>query len=282
MKEITARIHSRESAGAVDGPGLRYVIFFQGCPLRCKFCHNPDTWDTKGGEEVTVGELLKSIIEYKSFMKFSNGGVTASGGEPLLQKKFLIELFKLLKQEGIHTTIDTSGFVNIDDELDELLDLTDLVMLDIKHLDPQEHLELTGVENEKILRFLDHLRDKGVKTWIRWVVLAGLNDSEEYARGFRKFIKGDDDVNSEGVSEKFKREIEEIEQAFLGNICKERWDDDEFKKTIQGYDNVEKIELLPYHEMGKYKWEAMGMEYKLGEDMVPRKEVMDKINTILN
>ncbi len=189
FKYITTNIHSIETGGAVDGPGIRYVLFLQGCPLRCKYCHNPDTWEIKGGERKSVSEIYKDAVSYKAFMNFSGGGFTATGGEPLLHKKFLIPLFKLLKSQNIHTNIDTSGYTNIDADLDELLDYTDLVMLDIKHLDTREHKNLTKVDNFKTLEFLKHLAQKDINTWVRYVVVAGFNDSLEYAKEFAEFIK---------------------------------------------------------------------------------------------
>lgn len=233
LTELKARVHSRESAGTVDGPGLRYVVFMQGCPLRCKFCHNPDTWDVKGGTETSVGELLADIVKYKTFMDFSGGGVTISGGEPLLHKKFVTALFFKLKQKGIHTAIDTSGYTNIDEALDTLLDYTDLVMLDLKQLEPDAHEKLTGVNNARIIKFLEHLKEKKKKVWIRYVVLPGSNDSKEYAEGFADFVKQ--------------------------------------------FDNVELVELLPYHEMGKYKWEQLGLKYELDHISSPSKEKMKEI-----
>lgn len=187
--DITARVHSQVSAGAVDGPGIRYVVFLQGCPLRCKFCHNPDTWNVTGGEDMSVRELLDNVMKYKTFMQFSGGGVTVSGGEPLLQKKFLQELFAELKLKGIHTAVDTSGYIRIDEDLDKVLDVTDLVLLDLKQIDDDAHKELTGVHNLLIKEFLNHLQKRNIKVWIRYVVLAGINDSAEYAERYAEFVK---------------------------------------------------------------------------------------------
>ena len=237
LEYITTKIHSKETAGMVDGPGLRYVLFMQGCPLRCKFCHNPDSWKMDDGKLVNVSEIFKEIISYKSFMKFSNGGVTASGGEPLLHKKFLATLFHLLKDEGIHTAIDTSGYTMIDDELNSLLDYTDLVLLDVKHLKSNKHAELTKVTNIRTLELLDHLQSRKINTWVRWVVLPGFNDSLEYAEEFASFISK--------------------------------------------YNNVELVELLPYHEVGKYKWEEMKMKYELDDVSPPTAESMQNIEDIL-
>ncbi|MDR1693864.1 MAG: pyruvate formate lyase-activating protein [Lactobacillaceae bacterium] len=235
--DITARVHSQESAGAVDGPGLRYVIFLQGCPLRCKFCHNPDTWNIKGGEELSVRDLVNNVMKYKAFMQFSGGGVTVTGGEPLLQKKFIYELFSELKYKGVHTAIDTSGYTKIDDDLDKVLSVTDLVLLDLKHLNPKAHADLTGVGNDLVFEFLKLLHQKKIRTWIRYVVLAGINDSAVYAENFAKFIKE--------------------------------------------FDNVELVELLPYHEMGTDKWSQLGLKYQLSKENIPSREKLKEIADIL-
>lgn len=177
---IKGHIHSTESFGTVDGPGVRFVVFFQGCPLRCKYCHNPDTWAFDGGKEMTAEELLKEYDSYKEFLK--TGGITATGGEPLAQPEFLAELFSLAKSKGIHTCLDTSaGVYNPDshEAIDNALKFTDLVMLDIKHIDDSAHRELTGVGNANILAFAEHLRDLGIPVWIRHVVVPGITDSHD-------------------------------------------------------------------------------------------------------
>ncbi|MDE7104790.1 MAG: pyruvate formate lyase-activating protein [Ruminococcus sp.] len=171
-------IHSTESFGTVDGPGVRFVVFFQGCPIRCKYCHNPDTWEFKKGREATAGEIMKEYNSYKEFLK--SGGITATGGEPLAQPEFLAELFSLAKQNNIHTCLDTSGAVyNPDnhDKIDEVLKYTDLVMLDIKHINSDEHKKLTGVGNENILEFALHLKEQNIPVWIRHVVVPNITDS---------------------------------------------------------------------------------------------------------
>ena len=153
MKNITAKIHSFESFGTVDGPGIRFVIFMQGCFLQCKYCHNRDTWDRNCGEEYKLRDVLKKINSSKTFIEASGGGVTVSGGEPLLQAKFILELFKELKKENIHTAIDTAGSVKIDETIKELLKFTDLVLLDIKHIDNDKCINLTGHSSENTLNF---------------------------------------------------------------------------------------------------------------------------------
>lgn len=177
---MTGRIHSTESFGTVDGPGIRFVVFFQGCPLRCKYCHNPDTWDFSGGKETTAEELMKEYDSYKEFLK--TGGITATGGEPLAQPEFLAELFALAKSKGVHTCLDTSAGVYDPahhEKIDEVLKYTDLVMLDIKHIDNGCHKELTGKGNRNILAFAEHIRDLGISVWIRHVVVPGITDKYE-------------------------------------------------------------------------------------------------------
>ncbi|MGI8317019.1 pyruvate formate-lyase-activating protein [Halobacillus mangrovi] len=239
---MKGRIHSVETCGTVDGPGLRYVIFLQGCVLRCQFCHNPDTWKINKGEEKTVKELVDDIKDYIPYFQASNGGVTVSGGEPLIQIEFLIELFRELKALGIHTTIDTSGgcyrrsphFLK---HLDELIEVTDLVLLDIKHIDNIKHKELTGLPNGHILDFASYLSDKHVPVWIRHVLVPTISDYDKYLYPLAQFIK-----------------------------------------TLS---NVEKIEVLPYHQLGVYKWHNLGLEYKLEHVSPPTEErVQNAINIL--
>ena len=177
---MTGRIHSTDSFGTVDGPGVRFVVFFQGCPLRCQYCHNPDTWDFDGGREVTAEELMREYDSYKEFL--TSGGITATGGEPLAQPEFLAELFRLAKSKGVHTCLDTSAGVWSPEnsaKIDEVLRFTDLVMLDIKHIDNEQHKALTGIGNTNILRFAEHLRDLDIPVWIRHVVVPGITDSHD-------------------------------------------------------------------------------------------------------
>lgn len=230
---MIGRIHSIVSLSTVDGPGMRYVVFMQGCHLRCKFCHNPDTWDTSAGEELTVDDLVQKIIRAKPYIK--NGGVTFSGGEPLLQAEYLLKVCKKLKKENIHIAIDTAGNINIDDSfVSELLDLVDLVLLDIKHIDAAEHKKLVGVDNSKILKFAAYLSQvKQKKMWIRMVYLPGITDNEEALKRTKEFIK------------KLK--------------------------------TVEKVEILPYHDMGIYKWKELGIPYELGHIKVPSQNNCDEI-----
>ncbi len=217
---MTGRIHSTDSFGTVDGPGVRFVVFFQGCPLRCQYCHNPDTWDFDGGREVTAEELMREYDSYKEFL--TSGGITATGGEPLAQPEFLAELFRLAKSKGVHTCLDTSAGVwspESSAKIDEVLRFTDLVMLDIKHIDNEQHKALTGIGNTNILRFAEHLRDLDIPVWIRHVVVPGITDSHD---------------------ELFR----------LG----------EFLSTLK---NLKALDVLPYHDMAKPKYERLGIAYPL-------------------
>ena len=180
---MNAYIHSTESFGAVDGPGVRFVIFFQGCPMRCQYCHNPDTWDRQSGDVRDAASLIEEYEHNRPFYK--NGGITVTGGEPLLQIDFLLELFRLAKEKDIHTCIDTSGVTyhpgdsSYNRKLDALMDVTDLVMLDIKHIDPEGHKDLTGQPNDGILAFARYLAAKRVPVWIRHVVVPGITDDPD-------------------------------------------------------------------------------------------------------
>lgn len=185
--DVKGRVHSIETMGTVDGPGIRYVVFMQGCPLRCKYCHNRDTWDMSHGRIMSVDELMQDIKKYKNFMKYSGGGVTLTGGEPTLQWRFVVELFRRCKTEGIHTALDTSGFVDIE-RADTFLPYTDLVLLDIKEIDPVRHAELTGVSNDKTLAFAQHLSELHIPTWIRYVLVPGYTDDPDDIRALGRFI----------------------------------------------------------------------------------------------
>ena len=222
---MIGRIHSTESFGTVDGPGIRFVVFMQGCPMRCLYCHNPDTWDTSGGTERTADDLLREYDGVKEFLK--NGGITVTGGEPLLQLGFVTELFEKAKARGIHTCLDTSG-VCFDPESKErvqkfvqLCKVTDLVMLDIKHINDESHRRLTGHPNRNILAFAEFLREQGVTLWVRHVVVPGLNDDEKSLHDLGRFLS------------KLR--------------------------------NLKALDVLPYHTMGKIKYEQLGLEYPLGD-----------------
>ena len=236
-RSLYGRIHSIESFGTVDGPGIRFVIFMQGCMLKCKYCHNRDTWDICGGTLISSDELLDKIERYKSYILPSGGGVTVSGGEPLLQPKFLITLFKELRNRNIPTAIDTSGMVNITDDIKELLSLTDLVLLDIKHINDKKSKELVGFSNKKELEFAKYLSDNNIPVWIRQVIIPGITDNE-------------DDLI-------------------------------ELKKFINYLQNVQKVELMPYHELGKFKWENLGFKYELEDVPSATTEDIERAKRIL-
>ncbi len=187
--ELQGNIHSIESCGTVDGPGIRFVVFFQGCPMRCQYCHNPDSWDFNVNKKMTVDEILARYDGVKEFLK--NGGLTATGGEPMAQLPFLVELFKKAKAKNIHTTLDTSGVtfdINNTKIVDELLKYTDLVMLDIKHIDNNVHIKLTGHPNVNILNFAKYLSDKKIPVWIRHVVVPGITYNKAYLKKLGEFL----------------------------------------------------------------------------------------------
>ena len=216
-------IHSIETCGTVDGPGLRYVIFLQGCPMRCQYCHNPDTWEPGKGDQMTVDEVLKSFYNNTAF--YRNGGVTVTGGEPMMQMDFLIELFTKLRADGVHTCLDSSGIMfrpeNQDfmEKMEKLAAVTNLVMLDIKHIDDEKHKVLTSHSNKNILAFAKYLDEKNIPIWIRHVIVPGITLYRDY-----------------------------LER--LG----------EFMSTLN---NVKALDVLPYHSMGKVKYENLKMDYPL-------------------
>ena len=232
-----AKVHSIESFGTVDGPGIRFVLFLQGCHLKCKYCHNRDTWNMNGGSYISLDSIFEKIMRYKNYI-YPNGGVTVTGGEPLLQPKFLIELFKKLKKEKIHTCIDTSGMVNLTDDIKTLLSLTDLVLLDIKHIDPIKCKELVGFSNELEIKFANYLSDNNIPMWIRQVLIPSLTDDKH-------------------------------------DLLK-------LKNFIHSLKSVEKVEILPYHNLGEFKWHELGLKYDLenippatDEDVKRAKEILD-------
>jgi pyruvate formate lyase activating enzyme len=186
---IKGRIHSIESMGLVDGPGIRTVVFIQGCKLRCAYCHNPDTWNLNCGTEVTPEELMKKILRFKPYFTRSGGGVTFSGGDPLVQPEFLLEMLKLCKANGIHTTIDTAGYG--DGNYDEILKYTDLVLLDIKHIDSDGYVVLTGRDTKDVNLFLDALRRSNTKVWVRHVVVPGYTDTKDHMEKIANIINGE-------------------------------------------------------------------------------------------
>ena len=183
---LKGKIHSIESMGLVDGPGIRVVVFFQGCKLRCAYCHNPDTWKLSGGMEMTAGEIVQKIVRFKPYFDRSGGGVTFSGGDPLIQPEFLLQCLKLCKLNGIHTAIDTSGFGNGD--YAEILEYTDLVLLDIKHTSSQGYVSLTGKDTLGVNLFLDALRKSKSRVWVTHVVVPGITDSVEHITKLSKLL----------------------------------------------------------------------------------------------
>jgi pyruvate formate lyase activating enzyme len=187
---VKGRIHSFESCGTVDGPGIRFIIFLQGCLMRCQYCHNRDTWDLHEGKEVTVEEIINEAKSYRHFMKASGGGVTCSGGESMLQPEFVRDFFRAAQAEGIHTCLDTNGYIRKHSEvIDEVLEASDLVMLDLKQLDDSIHQDLAGVSNKRVLDFARYLQKIDQKTWIRYVIVPGFTDDEKSARELGEFIK---------------------------------------------------------------------------------------------
>lgn len=188
-EEILGNIHSIESCGTVDGPGIRFVVFMQGCPMRCKYCHNPDSWSTSVNKLMSISDIFN---KYESLKEFCKGGITVTGGEPLLQMDFVTELFKEAKKRGIHTALDTSGITfkpENTEKIDKLLDFTDLVLLDIKHINDDEHKKLTGHSNKNILSFAKYLSDKGIPIWLRHVVVPEITFKEEYLKELGSFMK---------------------------------------------------------------------------------------------
>lgn len=230
---MIGKIHSIETLGLLDGPGIRIVVFMQGCPLRCIFCHNPDTWNKEGGTSFTPEELVNFILKYKSYFE-NNGGVTFSGGEPLLQKEFLLETLKLCKNNGIHTCIDTAGSIT---DCEEILKYTDLVIFDIKAITKEKYKTITNCNIDNSLKFLELCQKMNKKLWLRQVIIPGFNDNKEYIEELAKFIK-----------------------------------------TIN---NVEKVELLPYHTKAIYKYKELNLEYKLLDTPAMDVKLCESLNEYL-
>ncbi|MCH5185024.1 MAG: pyruvate formate lyase-activating protein [Oscillospiraceae bacterium] len=234
-------VHSTESFGTVDGPGIRLVVFMQGCPMRCLYCHNPDTWEPNIGDKVSVEKILEDYESYRPFLK--DGGITVTGGEPLLQIDFVLELFKRAREREIHTCIDTSGITYNPDnkeygeKLDELMKYTNLVMLDIKHIDPEEHIKLTGQKNDRILEFAKYLDKKHIPLWIRHVVVPGITMNDEYLYKLGEFTGG--------------------------------------------LSNLKALDVIPYHDMGKAKYKNLGIPYPLGNTPPADKEDAQKAKAVI-
>lgn len=231
----SGRIHSVETCGTVDGPGVRFIIFTQGCLLRCQYCHNPDSRDLHSGTEVTVDSLVAEIQKYRSYMNASGGGLTITGGEPLLQPEFVGEIFRRCQELKIHTALDTSGYPKFE-QAKEVLKYVDLVLLDIKSFDPKIYHDVTHVELEPTLRFARYLNEIKKPTWVRFVLVPNLTDAPHNVEGLAQFVAG--------------------------------------------LDCVEKVELLPFHQMGKYKWEQMGLNYPLKDTEPPTDEKIAEVRGI--
>ena len=222
---MKGNIHSLTSYSTLDGPGIRYVVFMQGCNLRCKYCHNPDTWNLNIGDKIEECELIDKILRCKEYLNSSGGGVTFSGGEPLLQMKFLLSICSKLKENNINIAIDTSGNIDITEDLKLLLEYVDLILLDIKELDREKHFKLTGQYNDRIIIFLNYLKSINKPIWIRNVYVPGITNPLD--------------------------------------LCNE---------NLKSIKNIQKVEILPYHELGKYKWEELGLKYELKDILIPTKK----------
>ena len=231
--KIQGRVHSIESFGAVDGPGIRFVIFLQGCTLQCKFCHNPDSWDFAYGKKMDVDFIIEQILSYRNFIK--NGGVTISGGEPMMQPEFVKAILDRCREHGVHTAIDTSGAVALN-RCQEVIDAADMLLLDIKDIDSDDCRKLTGMGNENAFAVLDYCESIHKPIWIRHVVVPTLTL---------------------------------------------HWDKlERLANKLSQYSCIQKIELLPFHKMGEYKWEALGRSYALADIQPPTKQQMDKAEAI--
>lgn len=229
---MIGHIHSTESFGAADGPGVRFIVFMQGCHMRCRYCHNPDTWKMDGGDEVTADEILKRALRFKPYWG-KDGGITISGGEPLLQIDFVIELFKKAKELGINTCIDTAGNPFTKEEpffskFEELMKYTDLLLLDLKEINPTRHKDLTGFDNSNIIEMAKYLSEINKPVWIRHVLVPEHSDFDE-------------DLDALG----------------------------DFIDTLS---NVDRVEILPYHTLGKFKWKNLGIPYTLESISPPSAE----------
>ena len=235
-KNVKGYIHSVETAGMVDGPGIRYVVFFSGCNLRCKYCHNPDTWKMEKGQLFPVEDVVWDIKKYKSYLHFSGGGVTITGGEPFMQPHFLEELLKACKSEGIHTALDTAGHVPAD-VARRVLRYTDLLLLDLKSMNSEVYKDVTGVRIDLTLKVLALSCDMSVPVWIRFVLVPGLTDDEDDMRKMAEFLKP--------------------------------------------FPNIERVEVLPFHKLGEYKWAELGLTYTLKDTEPPTKQQIDRAREIL-
>lgn len=229
-------IHSFESLGTVDGPGIRFIVFMQGCPLRCQYCHNPDTWNMKDAKhECTPEEVIQKVQNVKQYFG-RKGGITISGGEPFLQAKFVKDTFKILKEQGIHTCVDTSGHY-LNDSVKEALEYTDLILLDIKSIDKGVHKELTTKELDNTLEFMEYLQSINKPVWIRHVLVPGFTDNDDHLRILADYLKK--------------------------------------------FNNIQRIDVLPFHQLGEFKWEELRLEYKLKNTTPPTRDRVENAKQIL-
>jgi len=233
---MTGYVHSIYNGGMVDGPGIRCVVFLSGCPLRCKYCHNPDTWEKKDGTTMTVEDVMSEVMKYKVYYKTSGGGVTISGGEPFMQPEFLTEILKECKARGIHTAIDTSGYANLTDAK-EALQYTDLLLLDIKAYNRENYKNVTGVEIDRTLAVLELSQEMGTPIWVRYVLVPGLTDN-------------------------------------MGEIIN-------LAEFLRGYNNIKKIDVLPFHKNGEQKWEKRKLNYELTDTQPPSPEIVKLVKELL-
>lgn len=242
--QVTGMVHSTESFGTVDGPGVRFVIFMQGCKMRCQYCHNPDTWEmeTNQSQVRTVADVLEEALRYKAYWG-DKGGITISGGEAMLQIEFVTALFTEAKKLGIHCTLDTCGFAyrptaDYHEVLDQMLAVTDLILLDLKEINPEQHIVVTRQPNTNILKFARYLSDKGVPVWIRHVLVPGLTDFDDHLKELGEFVE-----------------------------------------TLS---NVDKFEVLPYHTLGEFKWRELGIPYTLEGVKPPTKARVDNAKALMH
>lgn len=234
MENVIGYIHSVESFGALDGPGVRYVLFLQGCPLRCLFCHNPDSWAVGRGQPIGSADVVRDILRYRHFIE--KGGVTLSGGEPLMQPEFAASILEGCRENGLHTALDTSGGVPLL-ACRQAVDAADMLLLDMKAADEALFRRITGRSMDNTLEILEHCEDTGKRVWIRHVLVPGLT-------------------------------LEEAQLHALGRL-------------LRRYGCIERVELLPFHKMGEYKWEALGAPYTLSETQPPPAEAVDRAREIL-
>ena len=275
-KEIKGIIHSIESFGSVDGPGVRYIVFLQGCRMRCRYCHNPDTWalNDKNSYEETPAETLKKAMRFKAYWK-ETGGITVSGGEALLQIDYVTELFRLAKEQGVHTTLDTSGNPFTREEpffskFNELLKYTDLFLLDIKHIDPVKHKDLTQWDNSNILDMAKYLSDNGKKMWIRNVLVP-----------FRDLFAGVKRLLAAGIWKQIYDNGNRNRNVLVPGYTDGEEDLQKLSDFISSLKTVDRVEVLPYHTLGVFKWKELGIDYTLEGVSPPDGELIKKANDIL-